>query len=275
MGHLEWVEFLRVPRLPKPGDIIHATEWWQEPAGGGPAAAEQMRKLGAETWFFTALGDDELGHRSLDELSRRGLNVHAAFRDDPTRRAVTHVDAKGERTITVIGERLAARSEDDLPWHLLADMDAVYFTAGDSGALRYAREAAVLTATARTLDVLTSAPIKLDALVGSRVDPGERFRINDLDIPPKLAVWTDGERGGSFVGDGVHGTYEPQALPGPVVDRYGAGDAFAAGLTVGLGWGMPLADALVLGARCGAAVVTGRGPYEGQLQIGENNSRGP
>jgi ribokinase len=50
------------------------------------------------------------------------------------------------------------------------------------------------------------------------------------------------------------------------VDAYGAGDCFVAGLTYGLGAGLSPDEALALGARCGAACVTGRGPYEGQLR---------
>jgi ribokinase len=48
------------------------------------------------------------------------------------------------------------------------------------------------------------------------------------------------------------------------VDAYGAGDSFAAGLTFGLGAGMPLQRALAVAARCGAGNLTGRGPYAGQ-----------
>ena len=55
-------------------------------------------------------------------------------------------------------------------------------------------------------------------------------------------------------------TWAAEPLPGPPVDSYGCGDSFAAGLTYGLGAGMPVAAAQ-LGARCGAHCLTGRGPY--------------
>ena len=54
-------------------------------------------------------------------------------------------------------------------------------------------------------------------------------------------------------------------MPGPVEDAYGCGDCFAAGITYGLGDGRAVDEAVALGARCGAAVLTGRGPYAGQL----------
>jgi len=34
-GHVEWIEFARVERVPAPGQIVHALEAWAEPAGGG------------------------------------------------------------------------------------------------------------------------------------------------------------------------------------------------------------------------------------------------
>ncbi|MDP8967707.1 MAG: PfkB family carbohydrate kinase, partial [Actinomycetota bacterium] len=63
------------------------------------------------------------------------------------------------------------------------------------------------------------------------------------------------------------GRWTATPLPGRPVDAYGCGDSFAAGLTYGLADGMALDEAIELGARCGAACLTGRGPYEGQLQL--------
>ncbi len=50
-----------------------------------------------------------------------------------------------------------------------------------------------------------------------------------------------------------------------MVDTYGAGDCFAAGLTYALGAEMEIEDALAFAARCGAWNVAGRGPYSNQL----------
>ena len=72
VGHVEWVEFLRVPHVPAAGDIVHATDAWAEPAGGGAVAAVQLAKLAGGATFFTALGDDELGHRAVRGARRRG-----------------------------------------------------------------------------------------------------------------------------------------------------------------------------------------------------------
>jgi ribokinase len=264
VGHVEWVEFLRVAHVPAPGEIVDALDSWDEPAGGGAVAAVQLAKLAGQTTFFTALGDDELGHRAHGRLSEMGLVLHASFAREPQRRAITFVDEHGERTITVVGDRLVPRLADSLPWTELETMDGVYFTGGDVDALRAARGARILTATPRALPTLREGKVELDALVGSAMDAGEAYEEGDLDPPPRLRVATRGREGG-YSDPG--GPFAPAPLPGPVVDAYGAGDSFAAGLTYGLAAGMSRQEAITLAARCGAAALTGRGAFAGQLVL--------
>jgi ribokinase len=268
IGHLEWVEFADVERVPKPGEIVTVRDSFFEPAGGAAVTAVQLARLAGERGlFFTSLGDDEIGHRALERLERLGLTVRVAWRDDkPTRRAFTYLDDGGERTITVIGERLAPRGDDDLPWDELRDVDCCYFTAGDAAAVQRARAARTLVATARVLPVLREAHVELDAVVGSGADPREQFVDGALDPAPKLVVSTAGAKGGKWVGvEGRTGTWMAAPLPGPRKDAYGCGDSFAGGLAYGLADGRGVDGALALAARCGAYCFTGRGPYERQL----------
>jgi ribokinase len=263
VGHVEWVEFARVEAVPKPGDIAHAFETWEEPAGGGAVAAVQLARLAGSCLLFTAFGSDELGRRSRAGLTGLGVEVRAIPESGTTRRAFTFVDDAGERTITVLGEKLRPRGGDSrLPWHELRGLDAVYFVSGDSEALHHARLARVLVASARELPTLRETGVQLDVLVGSGEDENELYRPGDLDPPPETVVTTAGGLGG-WLQPG--GPFRPAPLPGPVVDAYGCGDCFAAGLTFALARGDAIEDAVNLAARCGAAVMTGRGPYSAQL----------
>ena len=263
VGHVEWVEFARVERVPAPGEIVTAHETWEEAAGGGAVAAVQLAKLNGVCAFYTVLGDDDLGRRSFEQLRQQGVEVHSAFVSRPTRRGFTFVDETGERTITVIGDKLHPGPSHHLPWLELARFHGVYFTAGDVGALEAARRARVLVATSRELATLRRAGIELDALVGSGEDLSEQYHPGDLDPPPKLVVSTAGPLGG-WTQPG--GPYRAAPLPGPVSDAYGAGDSFAAGLTFALAQGLDRDEALQLAGRCGAAARTGKGAYEGQLR---------
>jgi ribokinase len=270
VGHVEWIEFARVPRVPHPGEIVHATEWWEDAGGGGAVAAVQLAKLGGACDFFTALGDDDNGRRSRERLEALGVAVFAARRAGPQRRGFVYLDDEGERTISILGERIVPHGDDDLPWQRLDGADAVYFTGGDAGALRQARRARTLVATPRAYDTLRSAGVQLDALVRSAKDPGEQQAEEHLDPAPRLVVSTAGKEGGEWVGqDHTRNHWKAAELPGPRRDSYGAGDSFAAGLTFGLGAGMGPGDALHLAARCGAHKMTGRAAYENQLTAAE------
>ncbi len=266
VGHVEWAEFARVEHVPASGEIVHASETWQEPAGGGAVAAVQLARLAGSCLFLTALGDDELGRRAADELGRLGVQVEAVWRPEPQRRAFVHLDAATERTITVIGERMGPHGADALPWSELEGADAVYFTAGDADALRAARAARRLVATPRANEALVPSGVQLDALVCSARDPGERYAAGELDPAPRFVAQTDGASGGLLVAaDGTASHWAAAPLPGPAVSAYGAGESFAAGLTFGLARGLPPAEAVELGARCGAACLTGLGPYDAPL----------
>jgi ribokinase len=272
VGHLEWIEFGHVERVPQAGDIAHATDAWEEPGGGGAVAAVQLARLAGECTFYTALGDDERAAWSRRRLEELGVRVEAAIRDEPTRRGVVFVDANGERTITTLGRRLEPTTADDLPWDGLEGVDAVYFTAGDVDAIGAARRARILVATSRVADVLVEADLHLDAVVGSGNDPSEAFDPGKLTHPPDLVVRTDSVRGGRYeTWDGATGSYDPVPPPGPVVDTYAAGDSFAAGLTFALGSGLGVEEALALAARCGAWCASGKGPYGNQLTAADMN----
>lgn len=249
VGHVEWVEFVRVDEVPAPGQIAHSTDAWAEPAGGGGVMAVQTARLAGACDFYTALGDDELGHRSVERLTSLGVAVHAQW-GGSTRRALTHVDRNGERTITTIGPKL--KPSGPLP---LEGADSVFFVCGETDTLRSARAARFLAATTRELPTLLEAGVPLDLLVGSGNDPGEVYP-GGLDVG--VLVVTDGGRGGTA--NGSH--YAAAPLDGPIADTYGAGDTFGATLCFALGRGDDLDDALALAARNSASVLRCRGPYD-------------
>jgi ribokinase len=263
VGHAEWAHFLEVPAVPRQGEIVEAGDTWTEAAGGGAVAAVQLAKLAGGAAFLTAVGSDEAGRLTAEQLRSRGVEVHAAPREEPQRRAVVFLDADGERTIAVFRRRLHPHRDDDLPWGGLEQMDGVYFTGGDMGALRAARAAKVLVATPRAREALVNSDVVLDALVRSAGDATEQDSPSGWSA--RVVVSTRGREGGTWeTADGRRGEFPAAPLPGPPRDAYGAGDSFAAGFTYGLGAGMDLEAALSVGARCGAGVMAGRGPYEGQ-----------
>jgi ribokinase len=264
VGHVEVVTFLRVPRLPEPGSICRASAGMDLPAGGGAVVAVQMARLtGRRVTFFTALGRDRVGEQAAADLEALGLELRVAWRDAPTRRGVSWVDGQGERTITVLGERLMPCAEDSLPWSHLQEMDGVFVTATDAEGLRFARHSPLLAATPRVgWSALGESGVRLDALVGSALDPAETLP-DPLPTPlPRHIIRTEASAG-SLATPG--GAFTAPSLQTPAVDAYGAGDSFAAGLSAALAARWSLQEAISLGSHCGAACLGGFGPYASQL----------
>lgn len=255
VGHVEWVDFLRVAHLPAQGEVLPARREFAHAGGGAVVAAAVLAELGAEVDFYGAVGQDADGDASVGELAARGIRVHAARRDIPTRQVLTFLDERGERTIITLGERLQPRGDDALDWSRLRGADGVYLTAGDAGAVRHARQAGVLVATPRLRERLDDTDLHLDALVFSAGDEDEVRWARTLEPQTDLMVVTEGGRGGRWWGTS-EGRWSGRPLPGPVSDSYGAGDAFAAGFTFGLARGLGPGEAAEIGARVGAEMLT-------------------
>jgi len=233
VGHVEWINFLKVDQLPKPGVISHSEKSLEYPAGGGSIIAKTLSELALnQIHFFTALGNDDYGHRCFKILSSMGINLHVAWRDKPTRRGFSLIDTKGERAITVIGERLAPNCKDNLNWSILKNMDGIFITASDSEIFKMARSASVLCTTPRVgLNIINQSNVSLDGLIGSNLDPGEVFSFSEISVKTRYIIKTEGENGGAVFPGGRYEALENNKLK---IDSYGCGDSFAAGILYGM-----------------------------------------
>jgi ribokinase len=265
VGHVEWVTHARGV-MPRAGEITRLDDSFEEPGGSGGVSAMQVAKLGADCLFVTALADDDAGAIAVERLESGGVKVRAARRTGTQTRAISCVGPSVDRAIVVIGEPVSPRIDDDLPWEELARCDAAYFTGHDPATLIAARRARILVVTTRRIAALVESGVRPDVVIASARDPGEAIDPHELPVVPGATVWTDGAAGGSWIGaDGRSGRWQAAPLAGPAIDSYGCGDSFAAGLTVGLARGFGLDAAVALGARCGAACLTGRGGLAPQL----------
>ncbi len=260
VGHVEWMNFLMVDQLPKPGIISHSKKSLEYPAGGGSVIAKTLSELTeSQIHFFTALGNDDYGNKCFKILSNMGIKLHVAWRDKPTRRGFSIIDSQGERAITVIGERLAPKHKDNLEWDILKNMDGIFITASDSEIFKMARSASILCTTPRVgLNTINKSNVLLDGLIGSNLDPGEAFSFSELSIKPKYTIKTEGENGGIiFPG----GRYKAIKNKKPKVDSYGCGDSFAAAILYGMASKLNIDKSLNLAKMIGRNVSEFFGPY--------------
>ncbi len=261
VGHVEWMNFLKVDQLPKPGVISHSEKSIEYPAGGGSVIAKTLSELtNNQVHFFTSLGNDYYGEQSFKILSNYGIRLHVAWRDKPTRKGFSLIDSNGERSITVIGDRLAPTYKDKLDWNLFEKMDGIFITASDSEIFKKARIADSLCTTPRVgIDIINKSNVFLDGLIGSNLDPGEVFSLSDISIKPKLIIKTEGENGGILY---PGGRYEALINAKQKIDSYGCGDSFAAGILYGLSSKWNIDKILSLAKLLGRDASECFGPYK-------------
>jgi ribokinase len=195
------------------------------------------------------------------------VHVHLAVRAVDHPRVVVLVDAEGRRTVVVTADPLQPAATEPLPWSLLGDCDAVYFTGADPESLRLARAARRLVVTARRSAALRAAAVAPDVILGSVADPRENAAIDTYAPAPHALVLTDGPRPVTiFRGNGVTLVDAPPA-PARVLGDYGAGDSFAGALTFFLAHGLSVEEACRRAGPHGAAVLQGIDPFETQTDL--------
>jgi ribokinase len=266
VGHVEHVTLGRIDGLIGPGDILHLRDTRFLPGGGGGLAFAQLCRSDAEIHLFTAVGHDEAGRAvaARIQVDPGRVHVHAATRAVDHPRVVVIVDAEGHRTIAVTHDPLQPAASDPLPWSLLADCDAVYFTGSDPGTLILARAARLLLVTARRAAVLRAAAIAPDVILGSFSDPRENATLDAYDPPPGALVLTDGPRAVRIFRHEGSAWVDPPPPPPHILGDYGAGDSFAGALTFFLAHGLPIAESCRRAGHHGAAVLRGIDPLEVQ-----------
>ena len=191
-------------------------------------------------------------------------------RDEPQRRVFTFVDSDGERTITLMGEKLRPHGADPLPWNELAAIDAVYFSAGRPG--RASRRAAGTCSRgdgAGAADV-ARGQVQLDALVLSARDPSEAYEPGQLDPAPGLIVSTRGPGGRHIRRGRALRLVSRRRASGPDRERVRRRRLVRGRARVCACARRRDRESARLRRRCGAAAMTGRGAYEGQLSLAED-----
>ena len=261
IGHIEWMNFIEVDQLPKAGLISHSKRHQEYPAGGGSVIAKRLQELSnIEVHFFTALGHDFYGNQCLNILENMGIKLHVAWRDKPTRKGFSIIDNEGERSITIMGDRLAPTYKDNLDWSILNDMDGIFITAGDKDIFKQSRRAKILCTTPRVgIDIINESGIFLDGLIGSNLDPGEKYSLEELRLKPKFVIKTEGEKGGIIFPGGRYNAFENIKNK---VDSYGCGDSFAAGILFGLSSNWNIEESLNLAKIMGRNCSEHFGPYK-------------
>lgn len=239
--------------LPKAGETVTGGTYSALPGGKGANVAVAARRLGAETEIVAAVGDDDYAVQALKNLKADGVYLDAVKTVDAhTGLAFISVSDDGENQIAVASGANAAFAPEHLP-KLCSDVLITQFEI----------PVAVIEA---ALDgyggyvAVNASPVRND--VGAILTRADLIIVNegeaaqyDLTAHEGLIAVTLGSRGAELRRAGqVIATALPPKVH--VVDTTGAGDAFAAALTVALAEGQSEQDALDFACAVGALTTT-------------------
>ncbi len=275
---------IRAPALPRPGETVVGETLLEAPGGKGANQAVAAARLGAATAFVGRVGDDERGRRILAQLAGEQVDISRTRKDPdaPTGVALIVVDAHGEKAIVTApgaNRRLdVADVERAAPMFASTKVVLLQLEAGVEVALAAARQGRASRALV-VLDAAPPAPLPDELLAAAdvvRCNAGEARVVAGVEVTgvdsAREAAFALRHRGAGAACIGAPGgdllVFETDELWLPhqrveVVDATGAGDAFAAGIAVGLAEGRALSDAAWLGCAAAALKATRLGAQAG------------
>lgn len=258
-------------------------------AGTAAGTAVDLVKLGAQAFSIGAIGNDTAGRLLRLLFEEHGVDGSRLVvkADEQTSTTVLPIRPNGERPSMHLAGATASLTADDIDWELIADADVLHVGGPDAlgefgidvvpRLLRFAREHDTTTTVdllrsqvaANLLDVLAEAWPYVDYFLPNDDQLRNLTGIENLHSAGRAmckrgvgTVAVTAGADGSFLitnGDIEH----IPAIPTQVVDTTGCGDAYTAGLIVGLlrGWSPGLAGRL--GTASASLVAQGLGSDAG------------
>lgn len=280
-----------IPALPVSGGLVSTAKTQLTIGGCGANVAVDLVKLGVTASYAGCVGEDVLGRFCRDELQSAGVDCRGLVFSSTSQTSTTlviNVSGEDRRFIHAPGANteLTGREITD---QMLAECRVVYVGGiGMNPALSGENVADLFTRARRlnvrtVLDVVVSDPTVMPGilapvlpltdvflpntdearLITGLVDPvaqAQHFRAAGA----RTVVVTCGGKGAVLV-EGDHPVRRCGAHDVPQIDGTGGGDAFAAGMILGLLEGCELPRCLEYGAAMGASCVQSPGATTGTL----------
>lgn len=269
------------PALPRPGETVLGTRFFQVCGGKGANQAVGAARLGGKVGMVVRVGDDDAGRTILGALRGAGVGTDYAVVDpeNPSGTAHITVDEQGQNAIVVVPGSNGALSPADIDRARPAIQQAKLVMLQLEIPLETARYALAVARKYGVPTMLDPAPAPARALkpefyrLSTWITPNETeaealvgFPIEHFEVAARAAQALRFKgvtnpvvklgAGGSVYLDLVHQPIHVPAFKVETVDTTAAGDAFAAGLAVALVEGKPHGDALRFASAAGALTAT-------------------
>lgn len=262
-------QVMDVDRIPVVGETVVGRNYHTTHGGKGSNMAACAARLGADVTFLGKIGRDSFGENFLRLLEREGVRRHAVLYSENLPTAVGFIVFGTRGTNLIVIDRGA--NGDFLPPDIEAHAGEIHQADVALSPLEIPLETAlaasrVAKAAGRKfiLNPAPAADLRGQDLRGVfAMTPNERESRVCLGLGPEDPI-SDHEAAGRLRAMGVEhvmmtrgekgvlwaspsGMLVVPALPVEVVDSVGAGDAFNAGLAVGLSERRPVLEAIALG----------------------------
>ncbi|HDH41304.1 MAG TPA: carbohydrate kinase family protein [Candidatus Altiarchaeales archaeon] len=274
-GALNLDRLYRVERLAREGEHVEILKFEEFPGGSAANTIAGLARLGLDTGFIGAIGNDSEGKILLDDFRNYGVNTDGiSILEGRTGIVIGFVDSRGERTLYPypgVNSRLEFKNElveyskntrylhlssfvNDRQLEvqkrlvaLLPESVKVSFSPG----ILYSRRglSALLPIIERSSIVFLNAS-EIRAITGKDYKEGSHLLI---EKGAKMIAITLGDKG-CYLRD-TEGEYRVMAESVDVVDTTGAGDAFSAGFLYGLISGRDIVESGRLGNRVAAMCI--------------------
>ena len=272
---------VHAPRLPQPGETLHAQAYAIGLGGKGANQAAAAARLGAQVAFIGRTGHDQMGAQARNLLKEYGLDLAGLADDEAAGTGIAQITvgmADGQNVIALVAganmrldetdvERAAARLAEArvLLLQLETPLEASLALAARARAAGVtvildpapAPEGGLDADVLKAVDIVTPNETETACLLGRRpvtAEDGIAAARALVARGCRIAIVKLGGNGVAFAGDGGEGFIPP--FPVTVVDTVAAGDCFNGGLATALARGDALPDAVRFAAACGAIAVT-------------------
>lgn len=282
IGSLNMDFVIEVDKMPQKGETLIGKNFTLIPGGKGANQAYAIGKLGSNVSMLGAIGDDEYGHKLLDNLNSVNVNTQyiQVLKNVPTGCAFVTVEKTGENHIVVISGANAKITEymiqdcisliekaDIVVLQLEIPLEIVTLAAEiahQKGKLVVLDPAPAVPNLSEKLlsfvDILKPNETEIQILTGKKIvsdeDLLEAAKIL-LTKGVKNVIVTLGNNGSLLVN--TQKTEHFPALPVNAIDTTAAGDSFTAALTTSLLEGTSIEDAIKFGHIVSSIVVTKKG----------------
>lgn len=271
--------FMTADHFPAPGETISCSSLFFELGGKGYNQAVACARMGVETVFIGAVGDDTNGAECKAELEKEGITACLVKKTEHTAYAVITTRADSENTVSVYSGAAKRLSGEDLQREeirreiadcdyllLQNELSAECLEASFTLACRLHIPVIFNPAPADHIrkelfdgcEVITPNYGEAKTLAGFAVE--EEVSEQDLTealrkLGAKKAVITMGSKGALLI-DGEKASRIPAVFCGKAVDTTGAGDTFNGTMTAALALGKSLEEAAKLAALAAGISVT-------------------